>query len=181
MEVFNAFILTPLERVKVVIIGQDPYHGPEQAHGLCFSVKKGIKVPPSLANIYKELASDIDDFNIPQHGNLSSWAKQGVLMLNTVLTVERGVAHSHAKIGWDTFSNNVLQLLNDQPQPIIFVLWGGHAIKKGRMITSKQHIVLSAPHPSPLSAYRGFFGCGHFSAINRKLVAMGEPAIDWQV
>lgn len=180
-EVLSAFTLTPLNQVKVVLIGQDPYHGPDQAHGLCFSVKDGVKVPPSLVNMYKELANDIEGFTIPEHGCLSHWAQQGVLMLNTVLTVERGAAHSHAKRGWETFTDNVLSLLNEQSQPIIFVLWGGHAIKKGKHINTSQHIVLTGPHPSPLSAYRGFFGCGHFSEINRSLIARGQAAIDWQV
>lgn len=129
-DVFNAFTMTPLEKVKVVLIGQDPYHGPDQAHGLCFSVKRGIKPPPSLANMYKELATDIDGFTIPSHGDLSAWAEQGILMLNTVLTVEQGKAHSHAKAGWEVFTAAALELLNRQTQPIIFVLWGSHAIKK---------------------------------------------------
>ncbi|WP_299005417.1 uracil-DNA glycosylase [uncultured Shewanella sp.] len=180
-EVLNALTLTPLEKVKVVLLGQDPYHGPNQAHGLCFSVKEGIKVPPSLVNIYKELATDIDGFRSPQHGCLTPWAKQGVLMLNTVLTVEQGKAHSHAKVGWETFTDNILRVLNEQTRSIIFVLWGGHAIKKGKLINAKQHVILSGPHPSPLSAYRGFLGCRHFSEVNRHLLALGETAIDWQV
>ncbi|ABZ77935.1 uracil-DNA glycosylase [Shewanella halifaxensis HAW-EB4] len=180
-EVFAAFDSTPLNKVRVVLIGQDPYHGPNQAHGLCFSVKHGVKTPPSLVNMYKELASDIDGFTIPEHGNLSHWAEQGVLMLNTVLTVEQGKAHSHAKSGWESFTANALALLNEQSQPIIFVLWGAHAIKKGKGINAPQHQVISGPHPSPLSAYRGFFGCKHFSKINELLQARGERAIDWQV
>ena len=180
-DVFNAFTMTPLEKVKVVLIGQDPYHGPEQAHGLCFSVKRGIKPPPSLANMYKELATDIDGFTIPSHGDLSAWAEQGILMLNTVLTVEQGKAHSHAKAGWEVFTTAVLELLNRQTQPIIFVLWGSHAIKKGQVITAPQHQVLTGPHPSPLSAYRGFFGCGHFSQVNQLLLERGEAPIRWQV
>lgn len=181
VDVFNAFTMTPLEKVKVVLIGQDPYHGPEQAHGLCFSVKRGIKPPPSLANMYKELATDIDGFTIPSHGDLSAWAEQGILMLNTVLTVEQGKAHSHAKAGWEVFTAAVLELLNRQTQPIIFVLWGSHAIKKGQVITAPQHQVLTGPHPSPLSAYRGFFGCGHFSQVNQLLLERGEAPIRWQV
>ncbi|MCK8044545.1 uracil-DNA glycosylase [Shewanella sp. 1CM18E] len=180
-EVFAAFDATPLDKVRVVLIGQDPYHGPNQAHGLCFSVKKGVKTPPSLVNMYKELASDIEGFTIPEHGNLSSWAEQGILMLNTVLTVEQGKAHSHAKSGWETFTANALELLNQQTQPIIFVLWGAHAIKKGKGIKAQQHEVISGPHPSPLSAYRGFFGCKHFSHINQLLQARGEAPINWQV
>jgi len=180
-DVFNAFTMTPLEKVKVVLIGQDPYHGPDQAHGLCFSVKRGIKPPPSLANMYKELATDIDGFTIPSHGDLSAWAEQGILMLNTVLTVEQGKAHSHAKAGWEVFTAAALELLNRQTQPIIFVLWGSHAIKKGQVINAPQHQVLTGPHPSPLSAYRGFFGCGHFSQVNQLLLERGEAPIRWQV
>ncbi|GGB61254.1 uracil-DNA glycosylase [Shewanella inventionis] len=180
-EVFTAFDLTPLDKVKVVILGQDPYHGPNQAHGLSFSVKKGVKPPPSLANIYKELSNDIEGFTIPLHGDLSTWARQGVLLLNTVLTVEQGAAHSHAKAGWETFTDEVLNVLNQQNRPIIFVLWGNHAIQKGRLINAKHHTVLSGPHPSPLSAYRGFFGCQHFSKINKILHVQGDTQIDWQV
>ena len=180
-EVLAAFDSTPLDKVRIVLIGQDPYHGSGQAHGLCFSVKHGVKTPPSLVNMYKELATDIDGFSIPQHGNLSHWAEQGILMLNTVLTVEQGKAHSHAKAGWETFTANALELLNQQSQPIIFVLWGAHAIKKGKGINAPQHQIISGPHPSPLSAYRGFFGCQHFSKINEILQARGEALIDWQV
>ena len=180
-DVFNAFNITPLENVRVVLIGQDPYHGPNQAHGLCFSVKRGIKPPPSLANMYKELTADITGFSTPSHGDLSAWAEQGVLMLNTVLTVEQGKAHSHAKAGWETFTAAALGLLNRQTQPIIFILWGSHAIKKGQVITAPQHHVLTGPHPSPLSAYRGFFGCGHFSKVNQLLIERGEAPILWQV
>jgi uracil-DNA glycosylase len=181
VDVFNAFDMTPLERVRVVLIGQDPYHGPNQAHGLCFSVKRGIKPPPSLANMYKELATDIPGFQIPAHGDLSAWASQGILMLNTVLTVEQGKAHSHAKAGWEVFTTAVLQRLNLQTQPIIFVLWGSHAINKGKVISAPQHQVLTGPHPSPLSAYRGFFGCGHFSKVNQLLAQQGQAPIEWQV
>ncbi|ACA88245.1 uracil-DNA glycosylase [Shewanella woodyi] len=180
-EVFTAFNLTPLDKVRVVIIGQDPYHGPDQAHGLCFSVKHGIKIPPSLVNMYKELATDIPGFTAPEHGHLSSWAEQGVLMLNTVLTVEQGKAHSHAKSGWETFTGHAMELLNQQTSPIVFILWGAHAIKKGKVITGKQHHILSGPHPSPLSAYRGFFGCQHFSKTNQILTSLGTPEINWQV
>ncbi|QDE30227.1 uracil-DNA glycosylase [Shewanella polaris] len=180
-EVFSAFQLTPLEQVKVVILGQDPYHGPDQAHGLSFSVKTGIKPPPSLVNIYKELQNDIEGFIVPNHGNLTAWAKQGVLLLNTVLTVEQGKAHSHAKAGWQAFTDNVLKRLNQQSTPIIFVCWGNYAIKKGQLITASHHHILNGPHPSPLSAYRGFFGCGHFSNINRLLLEDGDKPINWQV
>ena len=179
--VFEALNVTDLSKVKVVILGQDPYHGPEQAHGLCFSVLPGIKPPPSLANMYKELVQDVTDFTIPEHGFLLSWAEQGVLLLNTVLTVEQAKAHSHAKSGWETFTANALTLLNQQPQSIIFVLWGAHAIKKGKGIDAPQHEVLSGPHPSPLSAYRGFFGCQHFSKVNQLLQARAETPINWQV
>ncbi|UCX03824.1 uracil-DNA glycosylase [Shewanella glacialimarina] len=180
-DIYRAFELTPVEKVKVVVIGQDPYHGEGQAHGLAFSVKSGVKVPPSLVNIYKELAQDIPSFSIPSHGNLTHWAEQGLLLLNTVLTVEQSLAHSHAKAGWEVFTDHVLDYLNSLPQPLIFVLWGSHAIKKGRLITHEHHTILSGPHPSPLSAYRGFFGCGHFSKINQQLIKNGLEPIDWQV
>ncbi len=180
-DVFNAFKLTALEDAKVVIFGQDPYHGQNQAHGLCFSVNKGIKTPPSLVNIYKELATDIDDFEIPDHGDLRSWAQQGVMMLNTVLTVEQGKAHSHAKKGWETFTDNALEALNQQPHQIIFLLWGSHAIKKAAKITNPIHKILQGPHPSPLSAYRGFFGCKHFSKTNQLLTQSGNKPINWQI
>ncbi|UJF22981.1 uracil-DNA glycosylase [Shewanella sp. OMA3-2] len=180
-DIYRAFELTPIEKVKVVVIGQDPYHGEGQAHGLAFSVKSGVKVPPSLANIYKELAQDIVGFSLPSHGDLTHWAKQGLLMLNTVLTVEQSLAHSHAKAGWEVFTDHVLDYLNHSQQPLIFVLWGSHAIKKGRLITREHHTILSGPHPSPLSAYRGFFGCGHFSKINQQLIKNGQEPIDWQV
>ncbi|QSX30679.1 uracil-DNA glycosylase [Shewanella cyperi] len=179
-EVFSAFRHTPLDKVRVVLLGQDPYHGEGQAHGLCFSVKPGIKPPPSLVNMYKELASDIPGFEIPSHGFLQSWAEQGILMLNTVLTVEQGKAHSHAKAGWETFTTNVLKALNARKEPIIFVLWGSHAIKKGKVIDAPWHRIISGPHPSPLSAYRGFFGCRHFSLINSMLQQQGHSPIHWQ-
>lgn len=180
-EIYRAFELTSLENVQVVIIGQDPYHGEGQAHGLAFSVKPGVKIPPSLVNIYKELKQDIDGFSIPLHGNLTKWAEQGVLLLNTVLTVEKSLAHSHAKSGWETFTDNVLHFLNSSEKSIIFVLWGSHAIKKGRLIKGEQHRILSGPHPSPLSAYRGFFGCSHFSKINQLLISNGSAPINWQI
>ncbi len=179
-DVFNAFEMTPLNQVKVVILGQDPYHGLGQAHGLCFSVLPEIKTPPSLVNIYKELAQDIDGFSIPPHGYLQSWAEQGVLLLNTVLTVEQGKAHSHAKCGWETFTDKIIAQLNDSEEKIIFLLWGAHAQKKGKMICRDKHHVLVAPHPSPLSAHRGFFGCGHFSRVNQILDTMGKTKINWQ-
>jgi len=179
-DVFSAFESTPLDQVKVVILGQDPYHGPNQAHGLCFSVLPEVKTPPSLVNMYKELAQDIDGFTIPSHGYLQSWAKQGVLMLNTVLTVEQGKAHSHAKCGWETFTDRVIECLAQQGSGIIFLLWGAHAQKKGKMIDTVKHHVLTAPHPSPLSAHRGFFGCKHFSQVNQILESKGMAPIDWQ-
>ncbi|WIG80850.1 uracil-DNA glycosylase [Photobacterium damselae] len=180
-DVFSAFTATPLEQVKVVILGQDPYHGPDQAHGLSFSVKPGVKTPPSLANMYKELATDIDGFTIPDHGYLQSWAEQGVLLLNTVLTVEQGNAHSHAKIGWETFTDKVIEHIDQECEGVIFLLWGAHAQKKGKKINTQKHHVLKSAHPSPLSAYRGFFGCQHFSQTNTLLQAMNKTPITWQV
>jgi uracil-DNA glycosylase len=180
-DVFNAFNLTELDTVKVVILGQDPYHGPNQAHGLCFSVLPHVKTPPSLVNIYKELASDISELTIPPHGCLQSWAEQGVLLLNTVLTVEQGQAHSHAKIGWERFTDTVIQQLSDHCDGLVFLLWGSHAQKKGEVIDTQKHHVLSAPHPSPLSAYRGFLGCKHFSRTNDLLKQQGQSPINWQV
>ncbi|MEP1383254.1 MAG: uracil-DNA glycosylase [Paraglaciecola sp.] len=180
-DVFKALSLTELNKVKVVILGQDPYHGANQAHGLSFSVLPGIKTPPSLVNIYKELATDIEGFRIPEHGCLNAWAEQGVLLLNTVLTVEQGQAHSHAKIGWEQFTDHVITQLNQQKQGLVFLLWGSHAQKKGAMIDTQQHYILEAPHPSPLSAYRGFFGCRHFSKTNEILQQQNKAVINWQV
>ena len=180
-DVFNAFKFTSFDEVKVVILGQDPYHGPDQAHGLCFSVQHGVKTPPSLVNMYKELANDIPGFQIPSHGFLKKWAEQGVLLLNTVLTVQQGMAHSHSKIGWETFTDKVIQQLSEQREGLIFLLWGSHAQKKGSVIDENKHTVLCAPHPSPLSAHRGFFGCGHFSKTNQILQQQGATSIDWQV
>ncbi|CDH06064.1 uracil-DNA-glycosylase [Xenorhabdus bovienii str. oregonense] len=178
-DVFNAFRYTELSDVKVVILGQDPYHGPNQAHGLAFSVQPGISAPPSLVNMYKELESDITGFSRPNHGCLVSWAKQGVLLLNTVLTVERGNAHSHANLGWETFTDKVIAAINEHRHGVIFLLWGSHAQKKGHFINTQQHYVLKAPHPSPLSAHRGFLGCKHFSQANSLLEAQGLAPIDW--
>lgn len=180
-QVFSAFKATEFDQVKVVILGQDPYHGPNQAHGLCFSVQPGVKTPPSLVNMYKELAQSIPDFKIPQHGYLQSWAEQGVLLLNTVLTVEQGKAHSHANIGWERFTDKVVQTLNQENEGIVFLLWGSHAKKKGQSIDRNRHYVLTAPHPSPLSAHRGFFGCNHFVRTNELLVADGKQPIDWHL
>ncbi len=180
-DVFNAFTSTPFEQVNVVILGQDPYHGANQAHGLCFSVLPEVKIPPSLVNIYKELAQDIEGFEIPVHGYLQSWAEQGVLLLNTVLTVEEGKAHSHKHLGWEQFTDKVIAKLNEQGENIIFILWGSHAHKKGKNINTDKHFVIKGPHPSPLSAYRGFFGCRHFSKINKILTDLGKAPINWQV
>ncbi|WP_394175021.1 uracil-DNA glycosylase [Thalassotalea litorea] len=180
-QLFRAFTLTPLDQVKVVVLGQDPYHGPNQAHGLAFSVNEGVKVPPSLRNIFKELEQDIEGFNIPQSGDLTAWAKQGVLLLNTVLSVQQGKAHSHSKLGWETFTQQVMLELNKQPGPIVYLLWGSHAQSKGQVIDNPKHRVLTAVHPSPLSAYRGFFGCQHFSMANAYLQEQGEIPIDWRL
>lgn len=178
-EIFNALNSTPLGCVKVVIIGQDPYHGPGQAHGLCFSVKPGVRVPPSLQNIYKELHADID-FEIPRHGYLQSWAEQGVLLLNATLTVEQGRAGAHQGKGWEQFTDRIIELLNEQ-QGLVFLLWGSYAQKKGAAIDRARHLVLQSPHPSPLSASRGFFGNRHFSRANAYLQQQGRPAISWQL
>ena len=180
-QVFSAFDATPFEQVKVVILGQDPYHGPDQAHGLCFSVLPGIKPPPSLANMYKELVQDIEGFSIPDHGYLMPWAEQGVLLLNTVLTVEQGQAHSHKHLGWEKFTDKVIDEINQYREGVVFLLWGAHAQKKGKNIDKTRHHVLHAPHPSPLSAHRGFFGCQHFSKTNTLLTSMGKSPINWQV
>ncbi|OBS93192.1 uracil-DNA glycosylase [Vibrio cyclitrophicus] len=180
-QVFSAFDMTPFESVRVVILGQDPYHGANQAHGLAFSVLPGVKIPPSLRNMYKELAQDIKGFEAPSHGFLESWASQGVLMLNTVLTVEEAKAHSHAKCGWESFTDAIIAELNQRSEPIIFLLWGAHAQKKGQVIDAKKHHVLVAPHPSPLSARRGFFGCQHFSITNQLLSSIDQQPIDWRL
>ena len=180
-QVFSAFDATPFEQVKVVILGQDPYHGPDQAHGLCFSVLPGIKPPPSLANMYKELVQDIERFSIPEHGYLMPWAEQGVLLLNTVLTVEQGQAHSHKHLGWEKFTDKVIDEINQHREGVVFLLWGAHAQKKGKSIDKVRHHVLHAPHPSPLSAHRGFFGCQHFSKTNDLLTSLGKTPINWQV
>jgi len=178
-DIFTAFDLTVFDDVKVVILGQDPYHGEGQAHGLSFSVLPGIKTPPSLRNMYKELAEDINDFTIPDHGYLESWAKQGVLLLNTVLTVEEGKAHSHAKFGWEKFTDSIIEQLNTHKEGVIFLLWGAHAQKKGAGIDEGRHTILKAPHPSPLSAHRGFFGCKHFSKVNELLKSKKLAEINW--
>ncbi|MFT6985627.1 MAG: uracil-DNA glycosylase [Psychromonas sp.] len=176
---FHALDLTPLENVKVVILGQDPYHGEGQAHGLCFSVPEGIKTPPSLRNIYKELSLTIPGYEIPESGNLEHWAKQGVLLLNAVLTVEKGAAGSHASKGWEIFTDNVISEINNREEDVIFLLWGSYAHKKGRLIDAQKHTVLKSTHPSPLSAYRGFLGCGHFMRVNQLLSEKGRAVINW--
>ena len=179
-DIFNAFHLTPLSGVKVVIIGQDPYHEPGQAHGLCFSVQKGVDIPPSLQNIYKEMHDDIG-FEIPDHGCLTPWAEQGVLLLNAVLTVRAHVAASHQNKGWEQFTDAVIRAVNEVDRPVVFMLWGGFARGKRAMLTNPKHLVLEAPHPSPLSAYRGFFGCKHFSRANEFLKENGVDPIDWSL
>jgi uracil-DNA glycosylase len=177
--IFAAFKLTDFNKVKVVILGQDPYHGPAQAHGLCFSVQQQTPPPPSLKNIFKELASDLN-VERPQNGDLSPWAKQGVLLLNTVLTVEAGRAHSHANIGWETFTDAVISALNEHTRGVVFLLWGEHAKKKCHNIDTSKHSILTAPHPSPLSAHRGYLGCKHFSKANELLIKTGQEPINWQ-
>lgn len=177
---FHALETTPLDHVKVVILGQDPYHQPGQAHGLCFSVKPGVKTPPSLVNIYKELESDLGVKPVG-HGYLESWAKQGVLLLNAVLTVEDSKANAHQGKGWEQFTDKVISTINEQCENVVFMLWGSYAQRKGNVIDTDKHLVLKAPHPSPLSAHRGFFGCRHFSQANQYLEAHGQTAIDWQL
>ncbi len=179
-DIFNAFHLTPVSNIKCVILGQDPYHEPGQAHGLCFSVKPGVDAPPSLVNIYKELQEDLGCY-IPNNGFLEKWAKQGVLMLNTILTVQAHRAFSHKDLGWEEFTDAVIRILNEQDKPIVFLLWGAAAGKKSQMLTNPNHLILKAPHPSPLSAYRGFFGCKHFSKANAFLEEHGVTPIDWQI
>jgi len=179
-DIFNALNTTPLSDVKVVILGQDPYHGPNQAHGLSFSVPEGVRIPPSLQNIYKELISDIS-ISMPSHGNLTQWAEQGVLLLNSVLTVEHSLAASHQGKGWERFTDGVVKVLNEQGQGVVFLLWGAYAQKKGQVIDGQKHLVLKAPHPSPLSAHRGFLGCRHFSQANAYLQNQGRSPINWQI
>jgi uracil-DNA glycosylase len=178
--IFSALNSTPLDQVKVVIIGQDPYHGHGQAHGLCFSVQPGVPVPPSLLNIYKELKRDLK-LEIPQHGNLQHWADQGVLLLNTSLTVEHGIAGSHAKIGWQRLTDRIIEVVSERRAHLVFMLWGAHAQGKAKLIDDTRHLVLKSAHPSPLSAHRGFIGNGHFSRANQYLVDRGILPIDWQL
>mgnify|MGYP002603188882 FL=1 len=179
-DIFNAFHLTPLHQVKVVILGQDPYHNVNQAHGLCFSVQPTVEIPPSLENIYKELHDDLG-CKIPNNGYLVKWAKQGVLLLNTVLTVRAHQANSHQNIGWEQFTDAVIEILDQQDRPMVFLLWGKPAQRKKAMLHNPNHLILEAPHPSPLSAYRGFFGCRHFSKTNQFLEEHGLTPIDWQI
>ena len=178
--IFNAFNSTPFDSVKVVILGQDPYHGPGQAHGLCFSVLPGIRFPPSLLNIFKEIHQDLGT-QMPDHGCLQNWAEQGVLLINATLTVEQNRAGSHQGQGWEQFTDRAIQLLNERRKGLVFLLWGSYAQKKGQLIDRKKHLVLQAPHPSPLSAHRGFFGNQHFSQINNYLTRQGIDAIDWSL
>lgn len=177
---FNAFNTTPFDQVKVVLLGQDPYHGPRQAHGLCFSVQNGVPPPPSLVNIFKELHDDLG-VPIPQHGNLTHWARQGVFLLNASLTVRAGEPMSHAKIGWATFTDTVIRTISERKKNIVFLLWGKFAQEKRVLIDESKHCILRTVHPSPLSAYAGFFGCRHFSKTNQYLAAHGIDPIDWQI
>lgn len=179
-EIFSALEVTPLEKVRVVILGQDPYHGPGQAHGLAFSVKPGIAQPPSLKNIFKELESD-QGISLPSHGNLSAWAKEGVLLLNTVLTVEKGNAGSHQGRGWEKFTDKIVELLNHEKDQLVFILWGAPAQKKARNVDNSKHYIISSPHPSPLSCYRGFFGSRPFGRTNDFFREKGLPLINWNI
>ncbi|MBE5040015.1 uracil-DNA glycosylase [Ructibacterium gallinarum] len=179
-DIFNALRYTSYSDVKAVILGQDPYHGPGQAHGLCFSVKRGVEPPPSLKNIFQEIQNELG-IAPPAHGELTCWAKQGVLLLNTALTVRAGQANSHRGIGWEIFTDQIISLLNQRQQPMVFLLWGANAKQKRALITNPSHLILSCAHPSPLSAYHGFFGCGHFKACNDFLSARGITPIDWSV
>jgi len=176
--IFNAFDSAPFDKVKVVILGQDPYHEPDQAHGLCFSVRDGVRFPPSLVNIFKEIQSDLK-LNVPLSGDLTRWAKQGVLLLNATLTVRAHQAGSHQNKGWETFTDAVIHALAEQQEGIVFILWGAYAQRKGGFIDSKRHLVLKSPHPSPLSAHRGFFGNHHFSQANSYLIQQGKSPVDW--
>lgn len=179
-DIFNALKFTSYKDVKVVILGQDPYHGPNQAHGLSFSVNKGIKVPPSLVNIYKELHDDLGCY-IPNNGYLERWTKQGVLLLNTVLTVRAHEANSHRNMGWEQFTDKIISLLNDREDPIVFILWGNPSISKKKLITNRRHFIITSPHPSPLSAFRGFFGSRPFSKTNDFLKSINKTPINWQI
>ena len=177
-EMFNAFAHTPFEAVRVVLLGQDPYHGPNQAHGLCFSVRDGVRPPPSLQNIFKEIQSDVGS-PVPTSGNLERWADQGVFLLNATLTVRAGQAGSHQNKGWETFTDAVIKLLSDEKEHLVFLLWGNYARQKSALIDAKKHLILQAPHPSPFSAHNGFFGCKHFSKTNAYLAEQGFKPIEW--
>ena len=177
-QIFNAFNTCPFNNVKVVILGQDPYHGPGQAHGLCFSVNDGIPFPPSLQNIFKEISSDLG-LQIPSSGNLTRWAEQGVLLLNATLTVRASQAGSHQGKGWEEFTDSVIKIISEKVENVVFILWGSYAIKKKALINASKHCILTAPHPSPLSSYRGFFGCKHFSQTNTYLTSKGKTPIEW--
>ena len=179
--IFNAFAHTPFDKVKAVIIGQDPYHGPNQAHGLAFSVQKGVSVPPSLRNIYKELVSDIPGFKMPSHGELTKWADEGVLLLNATLTVRAHEANSHQGKGWEIFTDRIITELSEKGEGIVFLLWGKYAQNKSALIDGSKHVILRAPHPSPFSAHTGFLGCKHFSKANDILEKEGKKPIDWQI
>ncbi len=180
-DVFNAFKYTEFSDIKVVIIGQDPYHEPNQAHGLCFSVQDGVRFPPSLENIFKELCAEYPGYRVPSSGSLVKWARQGVFLLNNVLTVEQGMANSHKDIGWQHFTDEVIRVINDRLEGVVFMLWGSFAQKKCAVVDPCKHCVLKSVHPSPLSAYRGFFGCNHFKLANDYLSARGKQPIDWQL
>lgn len=179
-DIFNSLKTTAYSDIKIVILGQDPYHEPNQAHGLSFSVKKGVVPPPSLKNIYKEINSELG-IPVPNHGELTGWAKQGVLLLNTVLTVRQGQANSHKNKGWEIFTDTVIKKINEREKPVVFLLWGGNAKQKTALITNPQHKILTSVHPSPLSAYGGFFGCGHFKSANEFLESIGDEPIDWSL
>lgn len=179
-DIYNCFRYTPVSNLKVVILGQDPYHEPNQAHGLCFSVKEGVKLPPSLQNIYKEIESDLG-IKEPNCGNLTKWAKEGVLLLNTTLTVKEHLANSHSKCGWAWFTDNVIKLISDNTKNVVFILWGGNARSKVPLIDQSKHMILQCAHPSPLSAFNGFFGCKHFSKTNDYLISKGKQPIDWDL
>lgn len=179
-DLYNCFKLTPLAKLKAVILGQDPYHEPNQAHGLCFSVKDGIELPPSLKNIFKEIKSDLK-IEEPNCGDLTKWAKEGVLLLNTTLTVRKHLANSHSKCGWAWFTDSVIKIISDKTEGTVFILWGGNARSKAALIDNKKHLILQCAHPSPLSAYNGFFGCKHFSKTNEYLIKNGKTPIDWNL
>lgn len=180
-DIFSALKVSSYKDTKIILLGQDPYHGEGQAHGMAFSVKPDVKIPPSLRNMYKELKAEYEEFEIPNNGYLMEWAKQGMLLLNAVLTVRDGEANSHKKKGWEIFTDRIIELLNEKEEPVIFILWGNNARKKKDLITNPNHFILEAAHPSPLSASRGFFGCNHFKEVNKILSSLGKEEIDWQI